>query len=145
MRQISLSDFNYRLIVHEDVEKLRELWRAVPGMSLDEADSPERLALFLARNPGCSWCFASDTEIAGAALAGHDGRRGFIYHLAVAPSFRGSGVATELVERCALALRAAGIGKCHIFVFKSNDIGCSFWEQSAWKRREDILVYSRTL
>ncbi len=145
MRLISLSDFNYRHIVHEDVEKLRELWRSIPGMSLDDADSPERLIAFLERNPGCSWCFASGEEIAGAALAGHDGRRGFIYHLAVVPSFRGSGVATELVERCARALKEQGIGKCHIFVFKANDIGCAFWEQSAWKPREDIQVYSRSL
>ena len=145
MRLISLSEFFFREIVSGDTETLRELWSSVPGMSLDEADSPERLALFLARNPGCSWCFASDTEIAGAALAGHDGRRGFIYHLAVVPSFRGRGVATELVERCARGLKEQGIGKCHIFVFKANDIGCAFWEQSAWNRREDIQVYSRSL
>jgi N-acetylglutamate synthase len=145
MRPISLSELAYREIAAEDFSKLRDVWGSVQGMSLDEADSPERLAAFLERNSGCSWCAVSAEEIVGTALAGHDGRRGFIYHLAVTPSWRGRGIATELVERCAGALRAAGIGKCHIFVFKINDEGCSFWDRSSWKRREDILVYTRLL
>lgn len=39
-----------------------------------------------------------DTIIVGAVIAGFDGVRGWIYHLAVAPEFRRLGLATQLVR-----------------------------------------------
>jgi hypothetical protein len=44
-------------------------------------DSPEGIARYLQRNP--STCFAAEEEgeLVGVILSGHDGRRGFIYHL----------------------------------------------------------------
>jgi GNAT superfamily N-acetyltransferase len=45
----------------------------------------------------------------GAVLCSHDGRRGLIYHLAVAPAHHGQGIGKRLVQECITGLRDAGI------------------------------------
>ena len=42
-------------------------------------------------------------------LSGQDGRRGYIYHMAIAEDFRRRGIATALLDRCLEALRVEGI------------------------------------
>ncbi|WP_434006924.1 GNAT family N-acetyltransferase [Paenibacillus konkukensis] len=40
-----------------------------------------------------------DQIIVGTVLCGHDGRRGTLYHVAVAEEHRRKGIAKEMVER----------------------------------------------
>ncbi len=101
--------------------------------------------MYLDRNPGMSFIAASEDNVVGAILAGHDGRRGYIHHLAVASDFRRKGIARQLVNRCLKALTDSGIRKCHIFIFNSNAAGIAFWGAMGWTYRSDIGVMSKTL
>jgi len=123
-------------------QEVVQLWQRCPGVGLSEADSRENLEIFLKRNPGLSFLARSAGEIVGTILAGHDGRRGYIYHLAVLPSHRRRGIGTTLVRRCLSALAAQGIAKCHIFVFADNDPGKRFWAAAGWSERMDLCVFS---
>ena len=83
----------------DDYDGVYRLWIRTPGMGLNaEDDSRKGISAFLARNPNT--CFVSEEAgaINGAILAGHDGRRGFIYHTAVSLEFQGRGVGTALVD-----------------------------------------------
>ncbi len=71
----------------------------------------------------------------GAALCGHDGRRGHIYHLAVEPAYQRLGVGKRLVDECLVGLRAAGIERVIILVAADNARGRAFWRRAGW---EDI-------
>ena len=72
-----------RPMVEEDIPAALALWQGLPGIGLREADSPEALSRYLRRNPGCSFVAASDAnELVGVSLAGHDGRRGYLHHVA---------------------------------------------------------------
>ena len=81
----------------------------------------------------------------GAVLCGHDGRRGYLHHLAVATSHRRRGIGRELVERCMDGLRREGIAKCHLMVYHHNAAGQAFWRSIGWHGRDDILLMSRNL
>jgi ribosomal protein S18 acetylase RimI-like enzyme len=129
----------------QDLDAALALWSQSEGVEVGQSDSPEKLATFLLRNPGLSWIAVRDGRIVGAALCGHDGRRGYIHHLAVAPSERRAGVGRALVERCLAQLRQAGILKCHIFVLGTNQFGELFWAPTGWQRRDDLQMYSRFL
>ncbi len=48
----------------------------------NQSDSRQNILLYFTRNPGLSFIAEKDNEIVGAVLGGHDGRRGFIHHLA---------------------------------------------------------------
>ena len=124
------------------IDPARDLWRETEHMCLGSADGPEDLRAFLRRNPGCSFVALEEGRLVGTCLGGHDGRRGHLYHLAVAPMHRRSGLGTRLVARCLNALREAGIGKCHAFVTRESPYGQLFWEPAGWDRRDDMYVCS---
>lgn len=131
-----------REITMEDYEAMRALWEASPGVRLIDADSEESIAAFLRRNPGMNFVAMEGVELAGTVLCGHDGRRGYIYHVAVKPEYRGRHIGTRLVEASLAALKRDGIAKCHVFVLADNPLGNAFW-RSFWTRREDIALYSK--
>ncbi|MDE1900503.1 MAG: GNAT family N-acetyltransferase [Alphaproteobacteria bacterium] len=116
----------------DDYDAVIALWQQTEYVNLNECDTRDGIDLYLRRNPGL--CFVAETGngIVGAVLCGHDGRRGFLRHLAVARDHRQSGVGKQLVNKVMDALHEQGIGKCNIFVDNGNKPGFSFWEYMGW-------------
>ena len=118
------------------------LWNKIEEVGLDDADSIENIRIFLKRNPGMSFVARHEGKMIGAVLCGHDGRRGYLHHLAVLPDYRGNGIGSRLVEKSLSALESAGIMKCNIFLFESNIKGKAFWEKTEWSGYENLnLMY----
>lgn len=128
-----------------DYPAVRALWESCEGVGLNDADRPEALQAYLRRNPGMSFVARRADAVVGAVLCGHDGRRGYLNHLAVDPHFRHRGIARDLVSHCLEALAKAGIAKCHLFIFNTNQEGRDFWRRIGWELRDDLAVASRTL
>ncbi len=118
------------------------LWQATEGIGLSESDSPENIAAYLKRNANMSFVAVSQERLIGAVLCGTDGRRGYLHHLAVDPTYRGRRIGRELVRHCLAALQRAGLPKCHLFLFRANRSGRSFWEHIGWSLRSDLDVVS---
>lgn len=118
------------------------LWRASEGIGLSDADSRDNIRSYLFRNPGLSYVAIAEMRVVAAVLCGHDGRRGYLNHLAVHPDFRRQGLARTLVERCLATLETIGIAKCHLFILRRNIDGARFWEQMGWEMRTDLRVAS---
>jgi N-acetylglutamate synthase len=121
------------------------LWEQSEGIGLSDADARENIQSYFGRNPGMSFVAVMEDSIVGAVLAGHDGRRGYIHHLVVQPAFRGQGTGRRLVGRCLSALEAAGIQKCHGFIFDDNAEGGEFWKRIGWRLRTDLRLISKTI
>ncbi len=138
-----MNDLIFQEMKIEDYDQVFRLWQGTEGMGLSEADSRIDIEKFLERNKGLSFVCRDNERMIGTVLAGHDGRRGYIYHLAVTPEYRSRGVAKELVSKSLQRLKEEGIGKCHLFVFKDNDLGKRFWMKAGWLKREDIEVFSK--
>lgn len=125
-----------------DFEAVRRLWASSEGLGVGPGDSAEAMGRFLKRNPGLSLVAVDAESIVAAVLCGHDGRRGFIYRLAVAPEFRRGGLAAELVRRCLSGLRAAGIERCLALVQEDNAGARKFWDAMGFIFREDLVAFS---
>lgn len=135
MREIQIADY----------DDIHALWNSTPEMGLSNADSVHKIEKFLSRNEGLSFCYEKRGRIIGTVLCGHDGRRGYIYHVTVAEEYRGRGIGRALVEKSLIKLSEEGIDKCHLFVFGDNEIGNAFWGSTGWNIRNDIIVYSRNI
>ncbi|MEE4242205.1 MAG: GNAT family N-acetyltransferase [Desulfopila sp.] len=126
-------------------EDVLALWQQCEGIGLNDADSRENMQAYLNLNPEMSFVAVADDRVVGSILAGHDGRRGYINHLAVHPSCRLQGIGRALVVHATDALRSKGIQKAHIFIFNTNASGAAFWESVGWTSRDDIAVMSKVL
>ncbi len=121
------------------------LWQRCEGIGLSQADSQGNIQHYLERNPGLSRIARNGNAVVGTILCGHDGRRGYVHHLAVSPEFRRQGIGRRLVEDSLGALKAVGIEKCHLFIFSDNIDGRRFWQHIGWTFRTDIAVISKII
>lgn len=126
-------------------EAVFTLWQECEGIGLSQADSREGIRLYLERNPGMSFVATSSDAVVGAVLGGHDGRRGYIHHLAVHPNHRRRALGRRLVDHCLAALAREGIQKCHLFIMNHNQAGFGFWKSVGWTPRNDISVISKNI
>ncbi len=132
-----------RAMTIHDYDAVLALWQSADGVGLSDADSREAIGRYLARNPGLSFTAWDGDLLVGAVLCGHDGRRGYVHHLAVRPSYRRQGIGKALASRCLDALAAEGIDKCHLFVFAINADAIAFWKRIGWSQRVDLNVMSQ--
>ena len=122
-----------------DYEKVYTLWINTSGMGLNDIDDSKKcIAKYLTRNPSTCFVADDDGEIKGVIMCGHDGRRGFIYHTAVAKDSRGTGIGRALVNHALDALKSEGIIKACLVAFTKNEPGNAFWEKLGFKVREDL-------
>jgi N-acetylglutamate synthase len=124
----------------EDYDDVAALWQRTEGIGLDDDDSREGIATYLVRNPGISQVARAEGRIVAAVLCGHDGRRGYLHHLAVATEYRNKSIGKKLVQACLSRLAYLGIPKCNIFLFDDNDPGRAFWNRAGWNERSDLRV-----
>ena len=137
---------NIREMTVSDYDGVRDLWMHTPGMGLNTTDdSREGIEKFLRRNPSTNFVAECGGEIVGVIMAGHDGRRGYIYHTAVLPAYRNRGIAKKLVDSALSALEAEGISKAALVVFKRNTIGNGFWEHIGFTDREDLVYRNKNI
>jgi len=129
-----------RLFRIEDYDAVVALWRRTEGVGLNESDTRPAIAAFLRRNPKLSFVAESNGRIVGAVLCGHDGRRGYLHHLAVSKRHRGCGIGRQLVDAGLAKLRQAGISKCNIFIFARNTEGMKFWKHTGWSLRTELRL-----
>lgn len=129
-----------------DYEAVLALWQRTEGMGLGASDTREAIAFFLERNPSLSLVACDATgKILGAVLCGHDGRRGYLHHLAVEKSVRKTGIGRALVDACLDRLAALKIEKCNLFLMAGNTAGRTFWLHQDWTAREDIVLIQKDL
>lgn len=138
-------NYSIREVLDTDYDSLLELWKTTHGIGIDEySDSLESIQRFLTRNPGMSFlAVLEDGKIIASVLSGHDGRRGFIYHLLVKEKYRRFGIAAAMLERVYKKFEENLIPKSNIFVMKSNQDGIQFWRHLGWKSRDDLEIMQR--
>ncbi|WP_251977803.1 GNAT family N-acetyltransferase [Salinicola avicenniae] len=124
------------------------MMQRTPGVVLRTADGFEATRRYLERNPDLSFVagLPDSAEIVGCAMAGHDGRRGYLQHVMVDPAYRGQGLARTLVERSLNALYDIGIEKVHLDTLADNHAAHRFWQHLGWANRNtEIVRFSRVL
>jgi ribosomal protein S18 acetylase RimI-like enzyme len=124
-----------------DYKAAVELWSSTEGVELAEGDSEESILMYLTRNPGLSKVAIREGNLIGAVLCGHDGRRGFIYHLAVKSGERGCGVGKRIVQKCLDDLKTEKIERVLILVDRENSNGLRFWTSCDWDEISRALPF----
>ena len=137
---------NIRIMDIADYDKVYDLWMSCKNMGFNNLDdSREGIEKFLKRNPTTSFVAEEADRIVGVVLSGHDGRRGYVYHMSVAEDCRKQGIASKLLENSLAALKEEGINKVALLVFNRNEVGNAFWESQGFIVRDDVAYRNRAL
>ncbi len=128
-----------------DYSAVYALWQgAGPGIQLRRSDEPAEIKKKLQRDPDLFLVAESQGKIVGAVLGGFDGRRGLVYHLAVAPACRRSGLGKRLMEELECRLRQKGCIRIYLLVTRDNNAAMQFYEDAGWERM-DLHLYGKDL
>jgi len=128
-----------------DYPQVLALWEnAGPGIHVRRSDQPEEMEKKLQRDPDLFLVAEVDGQIIGAVLGGYDGRRGLVYHLAVAASYRQQGIGAVLMEELERRMIEKGCIRCYLLVTKDNQKAIQFYEQSGWEQM-DLFIFGKDL
>ncbi len=111
-----------------DTEALVGLWQEC-GLTRPWNDPRADIALALTTPTSDILIHRRDTRIVASAMVGFDGHRGWVYYLAVAPGFRGSGLGKVIMAACEDWLRERGSPKIQFMVREDNAAALGFYER----------------
>ena len=130
----------------EDYEHVHQLWEAMEkGVRVGRSDTLAEVEKKIARDPDLFLVAEHAEKIIGSVIGGFDGRRGLLYHLAVAKEFRGQGIGTSLLNEVESRLRAKGCLKCYLMVTPENDEAAQYYEHHGWHLMDYVRPYSKDL
>lgn len=139
---ISIREFHHP----QDYPAVRELWgKMEKGVQLGRSDTPEEITKKVERDPDLFLVAERDGLIVGSVIGGYDGRRGLIYHLAVARDFRQHGVGSQLLDEVEARLRAKGCLKCYLMVTPDNQVVERFYEKRGWHFMDYVRPFGKEL
>jgi len=137
---VAIREFNFPA----DYAEVFQIWSdAGPGLRIGRSDSLDEIAKKIQRDPDLFLVAELDGKIIGAVLGGFDGRRGMVYHLAVAEDYRDQGIGASLMKTLEDRLRAKGCLKAYLLVLKDN-AAMRFYEEHGWKHM-DLYIYGKEL
>ncbi len=129
----------------EDYPSVVDLWKSAgPGIHIHASDTYDEIQKKLARDPELFLVAEESTSIIGSVIGGFDGRRGMIYHLAVAPAFRGKGIGKLLMQEVENRLRALGCIRCYLLVAVDNPEVIEFYQHLGWDQMA-VIPFGKNL
>jgi ribosomal protein S18 acetylase RimI-like enzyme len=139
---VLIREFNYP----QDYESAVRLWQSMDkGVHFGRSDVPSEIEKKLACDPNLFLVAESDGELVGTVIGGFDGRRGMIYHLAVAHAHRRRGVAEALLREIENRLVARGCIRAFLLVHAENEEARALYEKQDWVLLTDNVVYSKDI
>ncbi len=118
-----------------------ELWQA----SDIRVETPEDLAAKLRRDPDLFLVAQDHGRVVGVILGGFDGRMGSINRLAVAQSYRRSGLAKRLVTEVEQRLREKGALRIYAWIHDYNAPSRALFAQQGYDEWSDVVTVSKSL
>jgi ribosomal protein S18 acetylase RimI-like enzyme len=137
IRQFTMADYSTTYAFWASMER---------GIGLGPSDRPEEIAKKLARDPDLFLLAEDEGRIVGTVIGGYDGRRGLIYHLAVAKGYRRQGLGSRLMAEVESRLKAKGCYKCYMVVHKDNESAISYYKRRGWSdMTTDVILMGKVL
>ncbi len=129
----------------DDFAVVHVLWQR-SDLWMRPSDGREQVQLKMTRDPDL-FLVARDADgaVLGTVMGGWDGRRAYVYHLAVLPERRRRGVADLLMDELERRFRAKGALKAKLQILVDNDGSRAFFAQRGYLRESDCEPWGREL
>jgi len=120
----------------DDFPVLHDLWQR-GDLWMRPSDGPEATLLKLQRDPEL-FLVARDAggRAVGTVMGGWDGRRAYVYRLAVLPERRRQGIADALMDELEERFRRLGALKAKTQILLDNEASRAFFAQRGYLRQD---------
>ncbi|MGY3447320.1 GNAT family acetyltransferase [Bradyrhizobium sp. USDA 4473] len=126
-------------ITDADISDVVALWQAC-GLTRPWNDPTADIAL-ARRGPNSAVLVGRDAgAIVATAMVGHDGHRGWVYYVAVAPGRQGKGLGRTMMEAVENWLRAAGVPKLQLLVRRENAKASAFYQTLGYEESTSVML-----
>lgn len=123
-------------------EEAVSLW-CITGIARPWNDPGEDLRRAMRGTASTVLACTDRNELLGTAMVGHDGHRGWVYYLAVAPAHQQQGVGRRLMEACEEWVRDRGVPKIQVMIRRSNTNVFGFYQRLGYAADEVSVVSLR--
>jgi ribosomal protein S18 acetylase RimI-like enzyme len=129
----------------DDYPVVHVLWQR-GDLWMRPSDGPEATLLKLTRDPELFLVARTgDGRIVGTVMGGWDGRRAYVYHLAVTPELRCRGIADALMDELEERFRALGAVKAKLQILVDNDVSKAFFSRRGYLLETDCEPWGKEL
>ena len=128
----------------EDTEAVIALWEAC-GLTRPWNDPRKDIERKLSTQPELFLVLEVDGRVAGTAMCGYDGHRGWVHYLAVSPDQRGGGHGRDLMATAEHLLAERGCPKINLMVRTGNETVIDFYESLGYGVDEVALMSKRLI
>jgi ribosomal protein S18 acetylase RimI-like enzyme len=119
------------------------LWREV-GLTRPWNDPEADLRRAVAGPASAVLAGVQDDALVATAMVGHDGHRGWVYYVAVAPDERGNSYGREIMRAAEDWLIDRGIPKLNLMIREDNESATAFYAALGYAR-DQVIVLSKRL
>ncbi|MDP3057927.1 MAG: GNAT family N-acetyltransferase [bacterium] len=134
-----MEEFLIREFSTEDYAKVYDVW-AASGLAMRVSDSLPELKKVLDRDPELFLVAECAGVIAGAVLGAYDGRRGWIYHLGVHPTYQRRGVGKALMTELLARYTTIGVNKVNLMITAENLKVCEFYKSLGFILHDYVVM-----
>ena len=129
----------------DDYPVVHVLWQR-SDLWMRPSDGPQATLLKLSRDPEL-FLVARDASgrVVGTVMGGWDGRRAYVYHLAVLPEQRRRGVADALMDELEDRFRSLGALKAKTQILVDNEVSRAFFSRRGYVREDDCEPWGKEL
>ncbi len=133
--------FTIRPFEEPDRAAVKALWRLAFAEFPDDPDA--NIDFCLRTGHGTLFVGCLNGEVIATILAGHDGHRGWVYHVATHPDHRGHGYARRLMAHAETFLAGLGVPKVNLQIRIGNAEVQGFYERLGYTAEPRIHMGKR--
>lgn len=127
-----------------DYEEIVKLWsRAGLPFKPKGRDSKEAIQKQMRENPEFFLGVFENGKLVGTVIISSDTRKGWINRLAVAPEYRGRGIAATLIRESEEILRKRGIRIFCVLIEDYNKPSKELFKKCGYTEHTDIIYFSK--
>ena len=131
-----------RKMKQSDFKEMYTLWEKIgPAVNLASINREEKEVIAMIRlNKNSCFVVVENGKIVGTVFGVFNGRRAWMYHLAVDSMYQNKGIGSVLVKKAEKALVKAGATKIRLWVAESNTQVIAFYAKQGYKKIPSTIL-----
>lgn len=137
------SGIHIREFIWADYEQVMAVWNVV--FSPHPQDVPEELCKKLQRDQDLFLLACAGARVIGTVIGGWDGRRGYIYRMAVYPDYQRQGIGRMLLQELELRFRSKGAMRIALNYYPGDPRAHEFYRSLGFEDWPDTAMMGKDI